>query len=231
MSNPDDFLLGGGGKSAFSKDDPIGTTITGTIAFPPSVQQQTDIQSGDPLTWNNGDPKEQLVVTLQTDQRDDEDDDGQRKLYVKGSKKAGTKSLHDAVASAVKAAGAKGLAVGGTLTVQLVGTEPSATRGFSDRKLYAAKYVAPVTTADGFLDIEQPAAQAPVVAQAQPAAAAPAAPAPAAEAPAAPAAPVAAAQSPAELAKELLTAGLSLGEVVEATGLSTTAVTALKARM
>lgn len=145
-----DFLLGGGGKSvAF---DNVGDSVTGTIEST-EVRQQTDIQHGTPLTWDNGDPKMQLVVTLQTALRDPaiDNDDGKRNVYIKGSKKAGTRSTHDAVASAVRAAGADGLKVGGTLTLQYVASEPSATRGFSDRKLWAAQYVPPSDQSGGFL--------------------------------------------------------------------------------
>ncbi len=142
----DNFLTGGGIPSAFGKDDPIGTTVTGVVCDPaPTVKQQTEIGTGKAVTWDNGDPKMQLVVTIQTDRRDPviPNDDGRRALYVKGSTKAGSRSLHDAVSTAVRAVGARGLAIGGTLTVQLTGTEPSSTRGFSDRKLYAASYTAP----------------------------------------------------------------------------------------
>lgn len=135
-----DFLLGGGGASA--KFETIGDSITGIITGQ-EVRQQTDIATGDPLVWANGDPRMQLIVTLQTTLRDDDDDDGLRNLYVKGSKKAGSKSLHDAVASAVRQAGAKGLEDGATLTVTYVGDEPSQTRGFNPRKLYTATYKAP----------------------------------------------------------------------------------------
>lgn len=137
-----DFLLGGGGASA--KFDNVGDSITGVIEST-EVKQQTDIQSGAPLTWDNGDPRMQLVVRLKTDLRDPniEDDDGVRAIYVKGSKKPGSQSLHDAVASAVRAVGAKGLEVGGTLTVTFTGEEPSQTRGFNPRKLYTAQYATP----------------------------------------------------------------------------------------
>lgn len=166
MSNEiDGFLLGGGGKSA--SFEAIGDTVTGTIVSA-EVKDQTDIATGKVQTWDNGEPKKQLVVRLQTAQRDadDPEDDGVRAIYVKGSKKAGSRSLHDAVAGAVRAAGAKSLEVGGTLTVQHTGTEPSATRGFSDRKLYAASYQAPSTA--GFLGTDQPSAPvaAPVAAPA-----------------------------------------------------------------
>lgn len=160
----DAFLLGGGGKSATFES--IGDTVTGTIVGTPTVQQQTDLATGKPKVWDNGDPIQQLVVRLQTSERVDGDDDGVRALYVKGSKKAGSRSLHDAVASAVRAAGARGLEEGGTLTVTHDGTEPAATRGFSDRKLYTATYAKPDGAAanGGFLGTAaaQPTAAAPL---------------------------------------------------------------------
>lgn len=49
-TNPaDNFLTGGGVPSAFGKDDPTGTTVTGTVCEPaPTVKQQTDIRDGHP---------------------------------------------------------------------------------------------------------------------------------------------------------------------------------------
>lgn len=168
MSSPNDFLLGGGNKSAGFDD--VGDSISGTITSEPEVRQQTDIKSGQPVTWDNGDPKLQLVVSLQTTQRDpsDPDDDGIRNVYVKGSKKTGSKSIHDAVATAVRASGTDGLAVGGTLTVKFVGEEASQTRGFNPRKLYEATYVppAPGAASGDYLGTGQQQAQQP----AQPAA-------------------------------------------------------------
>ena len=171
MSNIDDFLLGGGGASA--SFDQIGDSITGTIVSA-EVKQQTDITDGKPLTWDDGSPRMQLVVTLQTSDRNDDEDDGQRRIYVKGSKKAGSRSLHDAVATAVRSAGAKSLEVGGTLTVTFDGEEPAKTRGFNPRKLYTATYAAPDKAAQtgDFLGTAPAAPQAPQ----QAAPAAPAAP-------------------------------------------------------
>jgi hypothetical protein len=160
MNNPaDEFLLGGGGSSA--KFENLGDSVTGTIVST-QVQQQTDIATGVPLTWDNGDARQQLVVRLQTDQRDGDDDDGIRAVYVKGSKKAGTQSMHDAVATAVRAAGGKGLEEGGTLTVTFVGEEPPVTRGMSARKLWSASYVQPDRAAQsgGFLGTTTPQAPA-----------------------------------------------------------------------
>ena len=146
MSNdPNAFLLGGGGKSA--KFETIGDTVTGTIVATPELRQQTDLASGKPKTWDNGDPVMQLVIKLQTTGREDAEDDGVRNLYVSGGFKRA--SLQKAVADAVRTAKASGLAVGGTLAVKFTGEEPPATKGFSPAKLYAAKYTPP---SDAFLD-------------------------------------------------------------------------------
>ena len=111
-ADPNAFLMGGGAKSA--KFDNEGDKVVGTI-LDMQVKQQTDIKTGAPRTWDNGDPMMQLVVTLQTDARDDEDDDGQRTLYVKGQ-------MQRAVQDAVRKAGARGLAEGGRLGVKFVST-------------------------------------------------------------------------------------------------------------
>lgn len=146
------FLLGGGsGKSA--KFETIGTSVSGTITTPPQVRQQTDMNTGTPSVWDNGDPKQQLVVSLQTAEKLDDDDDGIRNLYVKGSKDPASKSMHAAVAGAVSTAGAKGLDVGGTLSVTYVGDGVAKTRGFNAPKMYAATYTAP--DGAGFLGTEQ----------------------------------------------------------------------------
>lgn len=146
MSNdPNSFLLGGGGKSA--KFETPGDTVTGVVCAPPELRQQTDMKTGAPKTWDNGDPVMQLVVKLQTDEREDTEDDGVRNLYVAGGFKRA--SLQKAVADAIRTAKAKGLEVGGTLAVKFTGEEPPQTKGFSPAKLYAAKYTPPT---DAFLD-------------------------------------------------------------------------------
>lgn len=236
-NDPNSFLLGGGGSSA--KFDQPGDTVAGTITST-EVREQTDIQTGKPLTWDNGDPRMQLVVSLQTDLRDDNDDDGVRAVYVKGSKKPGSKSLHDAVRAAVQSAGAKGLEVGGTLSVSYVGDEPSQTRGFSPRKLYEARYAAPDKAAQtgGFLGTA-PAQQAPAGGQAgDPWATqqqqAPA-PQPAAQAPqpqpqqAAPAdSQVSAENAAADKARQLINLGLDDATIAGATGLGADVVALLR---
>lgn len=128
-----DYLMGGGVKSA--KFDKPGAKVGGTIARKPELQQQRDFDSGKPLTWDDGSPRQQIKVVLATDERDDDDDNGERGLYLKGG-------LLKAVQAAVKAAGAKGLEVGGKLAVKY--TKDGERKGkLNPPKLYVAKYEAP----------------------------------------------------------------------------------------
>ncbi len=155
QQSAEQFLLGGGGASA--RFETVGASVTGTIASPPEVRQQTKMGTGEPLTWDNGDPKMQLVVALATQLRDNDDDDGIRNLYVKGSRKPESGSMHAAVAAAVSAAGAKGLDVGGRLTVTYTGDGTASTPGFNPPKHYTATYTAP--DASEFLGTQPPAQQ------------------------------------------------------------------------
>jgi hypothetical protein len=138
--NPDQFLMGGGG-AASAKFEKIGDRVRGTVCEPPEVRQQTDIATGEPTFWPDGNPKMQLVVTLQTTLRDDEEDDGKRRLFIKG------KSLTEAVREAVKGTGAKGIEMGGILDVGWIGEGTASQRGFNPPKLYDAIYERPDTTA------------------------------------------------------------------------------------
>lgn len=166
-----DFLMGGGSTSA--KFPEVGTTVTGTIAREPEVQQQRDFSTSELKFWDDGKPMQQLQVVLATDERDPSvaDDDGERALYVKGN-------LLKAVREAIRKAGAKGLDVGGTLSVTYAADGEASKRGFSPPKLYTAVYTPPVKKAAAeFVNGGQPA-PAPVkpavpAAPAQPAAATP----------------------------------------------------------
>lgn len=137
------FLFGGGGRSA--KFENPGDAVKGTVVST-EMAQQTDME-GKPRTWDDGSPRMQLVVTLQTDERapDDADDDGIRKLYVKGGTKIA--STQKAVADAVRAAGATQLEVGGTLAVEFTGLGQPSKPGYSAPKLYRAAYKPPAPAA------------------------------------------------------------------------------------
>jgi hypothetical protein len=147
--DPNAFLMATGGKSA--KFPEVGATVRGEI-LDMVVSQQTDMKSGAPKFWDNGDPMRQLVITLQTDERDadDADDDGIRKLYLKGGNKPTTSQ--GAVAAAVKKSGASALERGGTLALKYTGDGEPSQRGFNPPKLYAAKYEPPTKVDQAAVD-------------------------------------------------------------------------------
>ena len=145
-----EFLNGSQGK-AFPFES-IGDTVTGTIVDMKKVQQ-TDMESGKPQFWDNGDPKMMLRIVLQTDLHDDGEDEGIRSVYLRGgnftaSKGKGTSSLV-AVKDAVRRSGTdKGIEIGGKLTVQYSGEGAKSNRAFSAPKLYTAHYEAPTYAVD-----------------------------------------------------------------------------------
>lgn len=154
MSTPamdaNSFLMAGGAKSA--RFEQPGAFVTGRISEQPVVQQQKDFSTGEPLFWNDGQPRMQLSVTLATDQRDpaDADDDGSRRIYVKGQMK-------QAIQQAVRASGARGLEVGGVLKVTYVRNGTASNPRFNPPKEYAAEYT-PAAQAE--LNTPEPAAPA-----------------------------------------------------------------------
>lgn len=139
MSNdPNQFLMGGGVKSAAFPDKQFGTMVGGQIIREPELRQQTDFDDGKPKFYDNGDPMMQIVVHVQTDQRDPNtpEDDGVRAFYVKAQ-------MLQAVRMAVRAAGAKGLAQGGHLTIRYERDEPNSRGRGKDKKIYSAVYRLP----------------------------------------------------------------------------------------
>jgi hypothetical protein len=126
--------MSGGVTSA--KFDKIGTVIKGTIVREPELQQQRDIKDGKPLTFDDGSPRMQVKVILQTEAKDDADDNGERAVYLKSG-------LLKAVQAAIKKAGEKGLAINGLLSIKYVKDGEQKTKGFNPPKVYAAKYEAP----------------------------------------------------------------------------------------
>jgi len=132
LGNVNDFLMGGGVASA--KFEKPGTTVTGRIARTPEVQQQREIDTGKPKFWDDGTPRKQIVVQLQTTQRDPAipDDDGIRAVYIRGN-------MLTAVRQAVRSSGAQ-LETGGTLSITYTGDGEASSRGFNPPKLYTAVY-------------------------------------------------------------------------------------------
>ena len=71
-----DSIGGDSTPSAFNKDDPIGTTVTGTV-IKADIRQVRNYETNKPEFWDDGNPKEQLAVTL------DIGDQQPRGLYLK----------------------------------------------------------------------------------------------------------------------------------------------------
>lgn len=132
-TDPNEFLMQGGVPAA--KFDSIGTMVKGEV-LAAEVRDQTDFQSGAVLTWQDGSPRKQLVITVDTGEVDDgiEGDDGARRIYAKGQ-------MLNAIRQAVRAHG--GIAEGGKLAVKFIKEEPSKTRGFNPTKVYQAWYEPP----------------------------------------------------------------------------------------
>lgn len=154
------LLMGGGIKAA--KFDVMGATVVGTITEPPKAQQMKKYQTDELDFWPSGDPKMQIVVVLQTDQRDpsDADDDGKRNLFI-------VPRMMPPVRDAVRKTGAPGLEVGGRLAVQWTS---GSGEGKGNPKEWAADYARPAMD-PGALLAGAPAAAAPTPAAAPPMAA------------------------------------------------------------
>jgi hypothetical protein len=136
LPNPDDLLMGGGAPTCSFPE--IGTTWKGEVVDK-RTEQQRDFDTGKPLTWDDGNPRLQVVITLQTDERDPKiaGDDGRRRLFVKGQ-------MLSAVRKAVSDAGAPTVELGGTLAVQYTGDGEASRRGMNPPKHFVAQYRAPV---------------------------------------------------------------------------------------
>lgn len=137
--------LSGGSKSWAPEE--IGDKITGTIVSVKRVQQ-TDFTTGTPLEWNDGSPRMQTVVELQTDETVNGDDDGIRSIWLKGGRnfeaaEGEGKSGEVALAEAAKAAGASSIDEHAKLTMAMTGRSKPTTRGYQPAKLYTGKYTAP----------------------------------------------------------------------------------------
>ncbi|OJU44462.1 MAG: hypothetical protein BGN98_13840 [Microbacterium sp. 69-7] len=125
MSNDTlDALLAGGGKTA--KFEKIGDSYTGIVTSA-ETRQATNFDTGKPEFWDDGNPKKQAVINIQTTERLDEDDDGVRAIYINawGEK---IKALREASRLAKGAP-----AVGDTFTATYIGDGPKPQKGFAPK--------------------------------------------------------------------------------------------------
>lgn len=137
-----DDVMQGGAPSAFSKDDPIGTSVEGEIVEI-RAEQQTDFTTGEPLYYPNGKPKPQVVIHLQTTMTDSNriGDSGIRGVYVKGY------NIGQLRLACRQAGVGDHPNVGDRLKATFARTQPAKTRGYNDAKIYDY-VVTPKKTAD-----------------------------------------------------------------------------------
>ncbi len=138
LEDANEFLLSGGVRPA--KFEMACAAVSGKVIHA-EKQQQREIDSGKVKYWEDGTPRMQIVVHLQTSQRDpdDPDDDGMRAVYIRGN-------MLTALRGALRKAHAK-LELGGVLTVTYTGDGERKAAGFNPPKLYAVDYSPPSPTA------------------------------------------------------------------------------------
>jgi len=138
MAFSDANALLSGPKQPIAKFDKIGDAVIGTL-IDAEVAPVTDPMGNVQYDKNNN-PKQQIIYTLQTDERDPEieDDDGQRRVFAKWA-------IQKAISTCLAEAGlAKaGLQEGGRLTITFSATQKASQRGYQDIKLYTAAYEPP----------------------------------------------------------------------------------------
>jgi len=148
-------LLNSGGAPSF-KFAQIGATVRGAVVSADIVQKR-NFDTGQPETWEDGSPVNQIRVVLQTELRDPQipDDDGQRAVYIKGW----GDQLRE-LRRAIKAAGANDLEPGGTFTDTYTGDGElsKGRRGFPP-KVHAYTYTRPSSTAGLLNDTAAPVRQ------------------------------------------------------------------------
>lgn len=153
-----DYLdkLSGGGRSAFPQDCPIGTTVRGVVTDA-RIEQQTDVNDGSLKFFKSGTPMMVLVLTVQTDERDDDEDDGLRSVWARGGNYTvesgeGT-AMAPAIRDAMKDAGVDAeTLVGSTLAVRKSGLGKRTAAGRSQPNLYVAKVTKGVAVTQSALD-------------------------------------------------------------------------------
>lgn len=121
-------------RSAFGKNDKPGTTVTGLV-ISQELTAQKDPKTGKPKI-RSGREVPQLEVVILTDQHTDPDDDGARKLFVRGN-------LQKALKQAILNAGDDDLRNGARIAVQFTGTGTAFSADYAPPKLYRAKYEPP----------------------------------------------------------------------------------------
>jgi hypothetical protein len=139
----DDLLSGGGSPSLSFKDAEVGQSYEGTISELRAVQVRNYEDPTKLEYWDDGKPKMQIEVTLQTDYADasDPDDDGKRRVFLFGQKLRAAKEE-------LAKKGFKTFEIGMGFKITLSGTKPSQNKRYNDVKLYSIELSAATTRPD-----------------------------------------------------------------------------------
>lgn len=161
LSSLGDLLAGNSAKAYFGANSQPGDSVTGVIEKIETTQVN-DFQTKQPAYWNNGRPKEQIHVIIQTQLRDPsvDDDDGRRSLWIKG-----WGIQLKAFREACRQAGVKIPKPGDTITERFVGLGP---RGDAPQPSKVFEFhIEPASSVNNLVNGSQP--QQPGMQQAQPA--------------------------------------------------------------
>jgi hypothetical protein len=131
LPSVDDLLAGGGSKSLSFKDFKVGDSYTGVISGLRTVQVRNYDDPTKLEFWDDGKPKLQIEVTLDTDYKDatDDEDTGERRVFLFGQKLTAAKEE-------MKRKGMAKLEIGSEFTITLTGTKPAKNPRYNDVKLY-----------------------------------------------------------------------------------------------
>jgi hypothetical protein len=138
MGFNDANMLLSGPKQPIAKFDAVGDSVSGVL-LDAEVAPVTS-PTGEVQVDKNGNPRQQIIYTLQTEERDAEidEDDGKRRVFAKWA-------IQKAISTCLADMGLarQGLQEGGTLTITHSATQKASQRGYNDIKLFEASYVAP----------------------------------------------------------------------------------------
>lgn len=127
-----DLLVGSSVPTLSFKDVAVGEGYEGTVLSARTVQVRNYEDPTKLEFWDDGKPKLQIEVTLQTDYADptDPDDTGERRVFLFGQKLR-------AAQDEFRKKGLKKLEAGSHFKIVLTGTKPSQNKRYNDVKLYS----------------------------------------------------------------------------------------------
>lgn len=102
-----------------------------------SIRQTRDFRTKKPESWEDGSPKQQIVIIVKSDDLAKGDDDGMRSLYIKWWGK-----MRKDFAKAITDSGNSDLAKGGLLKMVYIADQPASEveKGFDPEKYFTFAY-------------------------------------------------------------------------------------------